>query len=185
MDKSRVPAPGTWYNNKSISRKKRGGGGGNKQHNPNEENQSLVPREPSHLPTDNGESRNATSALIIVDVDRTSTSSHLATGVCEKLYSDWPILVFALYWILFTFPYIQLVRALIGYRPINLGTLYEVTDATASFRRVRHCSSGTHRSLRTQFDLTSESQKKVKKVGKIKNIKIILFQSLILIFKYT
>lgn len=165
MDKSRVPAPGTWYNNKSISRKKRGGGN---KHNPDEEHQSLVPRESSRLRTDNGESSRNATALTIVDVDRTCTSSHLAYGVYEKLYSDWPILVFALYWILFTFPYIQLVRALIGYRPINLATLYEVTDATASFRRVhRHRSSVVdHRSLRTQFDLSCESKKKVKKVGK-------------------
>lgn len=155
MDRTKNPAPGTWFNNKSVSRKKT-----TKTKSLSASNHvSLLPSSSSddqHIPTPNELN------TIALANNRTSTTSHLASGAFEKLYSDWPILIYALYWLLFTFPYIQFVRSLIGYRPINLGTLYEVTDASVSASRMRRLSG--HRSLRAQFDMV-KTKKKDRKVS--------------------
>lgn len=157
MDRTKNPAPGTWFNNKSISRKKN-----TKTKSLSASNHissSLLPLTSSSS-SDEHPTPNELNTIALANT-RTSTTSHLANGAYDKLYSDWPILIYALYWILFTFPYIQFVRSLIGYRPINLATLYEVTDASVSARR--RLSTG-HRSLRTQFDMVN-SKKKDRKVS--------------------
>lgn len=158
MDRTKNPAPGTWFNNKSISRKKNP-----KTKSLSASNHLASPLLPLSSSSDEHPTPNELNTIALANT-RTSTTSHLANGAYENLYSDWPILIYALYWLLFTFPYIQFVRSLIGYRPINLGTLYEVTDASVSARRMRRFSTG-HRSLRTQFDIVN-SKKKDRKVSR-------------------
>lgn len=72
---------------------------------------------------------------LMMSSNRRSSVSHLAAGAYEKIYQDWPVFAYALYWLLFTVPYMQLARSLIGYRPIYMSTLFELSDMNASERK--------------------------------------------------
>jgi hypothetical protein len=85
-------------------------------------------------------------AIVTANSPQTSSISRLSSGLYEKLHYDWPILTFLLYWLLFTIPYMQLVRSILGYRPIYLNTIYDAALITR-----RSSQSNGRRSLKSQF----------------------------------
>lgn len=69
----------------------------------------------------------------------------------STLDSNWAIVSYILYWLVFTLPYFQLIRCLFGYRPIYLNSFFNITHTnqieTCSFScsspRQCHPTSGT------------------------------------------
>lgn len=104
------------------------------------------PKHNGKTPHLNGHAIVAANSPQIIQISQTSSISRLSSGVYEKLHYDWPILTFLLYWLLFTIPYMQLVRSILGYRPIYLNTIYDAALITR-----RSSQSNCRRSLKSQF----------------------------------